>query len=211
MLRQQTRTIRRQERRLKEIERRQRLAALIREKGRPAFIVLLPEGRRISLSELSQLRGGAPQSRARVVFPDGTSVIVNRRQANRLIAQVQPKEPTIPTEPPKTQEKKATPRKRVRRRQVRRRQPPPRRVQRRQVRQVKKQPPPKKTDDGTSSTRATGKKATEQLLLERGAVLLPAGTLQVEPSIDYSKILGRPDRDQWSRPLQRDHHRHHPG
>jgi len=36
--------------------------------------------------------------------------------------------------------------------------------------------------------RPESKKATDQLLLERGAILLPAGTLQVEPSIEYSHI-----------------------
>ena len=189
MLRRQSLKIRRQEKRLKELERRQRLAAMIREKGEPAFVVLLPEGRRVSLSELANLRGGSPQARARVVFPDGTSVTVSRRQADRLIAQVQPKVPTIPTEPPATKKKKAAPKKRVRRRQVRRRRAPPR-VQKKQVRQVQKKAPTKKAGDGTAGTRATGKKATDQLLLERGAVLLPRGTLQIEPSVDYAKFSG---------------------
>jgi hypothetical protein len=36
--------------------------------------------------------------------------------------------------------------------------------------------------------RPESEKPTDQLLLERGAILLPAGTLQIEPSIEYTHI-----------------------
>jgi len=49
-------------------------------------------------------------------------------------------------------------------------------------------PPATEAPAATEEERPESEKPTDQLLLERGAILLPAGTLQIEPSIEYTHI-----------------------
>jgi hypothetical protein len=49
-------------------------------------------------------------------------------------------------------------------------------------------PPAPVAGNETEEQRPESEKPTDQLLLERGAILLPAGTLQVEPSVEYTHV-----------------------
>ena len=49
-------------------------------------------------------------------------------------------------------------------------------------------PPATEAPTATEEQRPESEKPTDQLLLERGAILLPPGTLQIEPSIEYTHI-----------------------
>jgi len=49
-------------------------------------------------------------------------------------------------------------------------------------------PPATEVPTATEEQRPESEKPTDQLLLERGAILLPPGTLQIEPSIEYTHI-----------------------
>ena len=48
--------------------------------------------------------------------------------------------------------------------------------------------PGAETPTASEEARPESEKPTDQLLLERGAILLPAGTLQFEPSVEYTHI-----------------------
>lgn len=201
-LRHQRHTISRQERRLKDVEARERLLrfALTGIDG-PSRIVILPFGREVSWKELSRIRGGVQGTQARVIFPDGMSVTVSTRRLNRLLAQVQPREPGVPPPPPAEKKEDDTKPKTA---PPRRAAPPPPPPRRRVVRRAPPPPPPPpppaaakkasgaapKGDDPAAAAKASGDKPTDQLLLERGAVLLRRGLFQIEPSIDYSKFSG---------------------
>lgn len=204
-LNRQRRTIVAQETRLKELEGRQRILGLTLNGETPRTVTILPEGREISWKELAKIRGGVKGTHARLVFPDGMTVTVPTARLGRLLAQIQPKEPTLPPPPPPAEKKeeekpKAAPKPPARRPAP---QPPRRTVQQQPPQQppakapqpttptpTTTQDPAKKDDTTDPATRATGEKPTDQLLVEAGAVLLPAGRLQIEPSLDYSRFSG---------------------
>jgi len=133
---------------------------------------------------LSAQRGGAIPV-FRVELPNGTSVLVPATQIQAFLAQA-PRDPGFevePERPPATQPPGTPP--------PRRAAPPPRRpppVAR--PAQPPATPPPATPPATDESERARAQKAQDAGLLERGAILLPPGTLQIEPGIEFSKSSG---------------------
>jgi hypothetical protein len=189
-----------QEKRLKELERREGAPrknpqAAVTSKPRaaeaapassPELFYQYTRGMFQAIGEegLAQYRAGALTPVVRVILPNGTSVLVPAAEMGPLIAQV--KEPDFVTEPErKRKEETAPPRRRA--------APPPPRRPARQVRVVRKAPPPPPPPakpPADDSERARAQKAQDQALLERGAILLRPGTLQIEPSFEYDKFGG---------------------
>lgn len=133
--------------------------------------------------KLELMRGGIMVPAVRIILPNGRSVLAPADQFKPLLVQgVKPKDPTFETVPEDKkagEKKKTTPtRKRVVRRTVRR--PAGRRV----VVRRKKPVQTKTTDD---SVRAKSEKQADQLLVNSGAILLRPGTLQIEPSFEYTR------------------------
>jgi len=131
---------------------------------------------------LAAQRGGAIPV-FRVELPNGTSVLVPAAQLQTLLAQT-PREPSFETEPERPSTTQPP------------RRPPPRRVApapaRTPVARPAPTPPPSPPTPPApdESERARAQKAQDQALLERGAILLRKGTLQIEPSIEYDKFGG---------------------
>lgn len=130
---------------------------------------------------LANIRAGA-RPYYQVQLPDGRNVLVSPAALGTLLAQTPP-QPGFETEPERPQ---TTPP---------RRPPPPRVVPRRPPPAVARPAPPATTPPATppaadDSDRARAQKAQDQALLERGAILLRPGTLQIEPGIELSRFGG---------------------
>jgi hypothetical protein len=117
-----------------------------------------------------------------VQLPDGRNMLVPAASIGQLLAQAPPRDPTFEVEP----ERKEPP-------------PPPRRAAPRRppapvARPVQRRAPPQPPAPApapapaTDEERAKSQKAQDQALLERGAILLRPGALQVEPGIEYSRF-----------------------
>jgi hypothetical protein len=113
----------------------------------------------------------------RVQLPDGTNVLVPAAAIGALLAQ-QPREPGFEVEP-----ERAPPPRRPPPRVAPRRAPPP-------VARPAPAPPPPAPPPTDESERARAQRAQDQALLERGAILLRRGALQIEPGFEYSKFSG---------------------
>ena len=187
-LQSQKEKIARQERRLKAIEKtdvaRVKKASPKRIPKGSRSVLVTPKGfAEVDPLTLSLFRGGIQVPAVRVIMPDGTSFLAPADRFKYTLAQdVKPKEPTFITEPEKKKaKKKAAPTRKRRTRTVQRRRVAPRRVV---VRATKKQQPTPKQED--KSVRAKAEKQADQLLLDKGAILIKPGTLQIEPGIEYS-------------------------
>lgn len=182
---QQQRRLAAQERRLSEQRRsladqRRRLAAQ-EKKTRERFRVFAPGNGYVLLewNELQNLRGGAKRPRAlSIMTPDGRVIDLPRSARRRLLvaAEPEPREPT-PVAPETGDETKPTektvPKAPVEKKPARKKP---------SGKKDKKRAQPGSPDE----SRPKAQKPREQALLERGAILLRRGTLQVEPSIDFS-------------------------
>lgn len=133
----------------------------------------------VSDEGLAAQRGGAIPV-YRVELPSGASVLVPATMIQTFLAQ-QPRDPGFEVEPERPQQRQPA------------RQPPPRAAPRRAPAVVRTAPPPPTpapaptTDE---SERARAQRTQDQALLERGAILLRAGALQIEPGMEYSKFSG---------------------
>jgi hypothetical protein len=121
----------------------------------------------------------------RVELPGGATVLVPAAMIQQFLAQ-QPRDPGFEVEPEQPRQQPPPPRR-----------PPPRVVPRRAPPPVARPapppppaPPPAAPPATDESERARAQKAQDAALLERGAILLPRGTLQVEPGFEYSKFSG---------------------
>jgi hypothetical protein len=142
---------------------------------RDTFQALSDEG-------LADQRGGAVPV-YRVELPSGATVLVPASQIRTFLAQV-PRDPSFEVEPERPP---ATPQPQPQRRVA---PPPPRRPPVARPAQPPPQPapaPPPATDE---SERARAQRSQDQALLERGAILLRPGALQIEPGFEYSKFSG---------------------
>jgi hypothetical protein len=132
----------------------------------------------------TQRGGGIPVYR--VELPSGASVLVPAAMIQQFLAQ-QPRDPTFEVEPERPPQQQQPPRR-----------PPPRVAPRRApppvARPAPPQPPPQPTPPApppaSDEDRAKAQKAQDQALLERGAILLRPGALQIEPGLEYSKFSG---------------------
>lgn len=173
---QQQRRLAAQERRLAAQTRR--LAAQ-EKRTREPFRVFTPGNGYVLLewTALRGLRGGAKRPRAlSIMTPDGRIIDLPRSARPRLLAAAElvPREPT-PVAPEIRDEK--TPTKPIKK--VTPKAP------------TRKKPAGKKASEraqpgAPDENRPKAQKPREQALLERGAILLRRGTLQVEPSIDFT-------------------------
>lgn len=114
-----------------------------------------------------------------VRLPSGTDVLVPAATIEALLAQ-QPRDPGFevePERPPATQPPRRPPR-------VAPRRAPP------VARPAQPPPPAAQPPAVDESERARAQKAQDQALLERGAILLRPGQLQIEPGIEYSRFGG---------------------
>jgi hypothetical protein len=135
---------------------------------------------------LADQRGGAVPV-YRVELPGGATVLVPAAMIQTFLAQ-QPRDPGFEVEPEQPRQQPAP------------RRPPPRVVPRRAapppappappVARPAPQPPPAAPPATDETERARAQKSQDAALLERGAILLPRGTLQLEPGIEYSKFSG---------------------
>jgi hypothetical protein len=191
-LQEQQKKIAEQERRLNAVEKK-RSAQRKKFKRAPEpkqnqEVLITPNGFSVvDPMDLSLFRGGVQVPLVRVLMPDGTSFLAPADRFNYTLAQdVKPKEPTFITEPEKKKKKKkAAPRQKAPARTVRKRTRRPSSVApRRRTAPAKQQPKPAPTPED-QSIRAKSEKQVDQLLLDKGAILLKPGTLQLEPSFEY--------------------------
>lgn len=196
----QQRKLAEQEKRLKELEtRRPPDPEVVRGSPRgatPRVISVPPEARRqetapepfaegvrnmfqaLSDEGLAAQRGGAIPV-YRVELPNGTNVLVPAAMIQTFLAQ-QPRDPGFEVEPERTRQQPPA------------RRPPPRVVPRRAppVARPATPPPQPATPPVSDEDRAKAQKAQDQALLERGAILLRPGALQIEAGLEYSKFTG---------------------
>ena len=136
----------------------------------------------VSDEALAAQRGGAV-SVYRVELPNGTNVLVPAAMIQTFLAQ-QPRDPGFEVEPERPRQQPPA------------RRPPPRRVAPRRAPPPVARPapppapPPAAPPATDESERARAQKAQDQALLERGAILLRPGALQIEPGIEYSRFGG---------------------
>lgn len=193
IIQKQQETIGKQEQRLKEIETRRSSREVppgtTRTAARPSTEVTTQpflDGtsamfKAIAEDGLAQIRGGMLPA-YRVQLPDGRDLLVSPVALSNLWAQTQPRDPGFEVEPERPA---VTP-------------PPPRRPPVRAA-PVRRPPPPAKPPPATppatpagqdDSERAKAQKTQDQALLERGAILLRPGALQIETGFEYSKSGG---------------------
>lgn len=135
-------------------------------------------------SALERFRGGATVNAVRIILPDGTSLLAPA-DSIQLVQGTVPRQPDFRTEPERTEpEQPARPR-RARPAPV----PPGTRTgQPARPGQPPATPPTTPPPSTGETERAKSEKPVDQLLLERGAILLKPGTLQIEPSFEYSRF-----------------------
>jgi len=133
----------------------------------------------VSDEGLAVQRGGAIPV-YRVELPSGTTVLVPAAMIQTFLAQ-QPRDPSFEVEPERPRQQPPP------------RQPPPRAAPRRAppvARPATPPPPAAPPPAATDEDRAKAQRAQDQALLERGAILLRPGALQIEPGLEYSKFTG---------------------
>ncbi len=157
-------------------------------------------------SDLERFRGGTTVNVVRIILPDGTSILAPA-DSIQLVQGTVPRQPEFKTEPERTE-----PEQPGRPRRASPAPPPARnrhaaRTPRPAARRPRLTTPPPGAGD---ADRAKSEQPVDQLLIERGAILLKPRTLQVEPSFDYSRFSSDRVAINGHHAVRSDHHRHDP-